>query len=58
MVYYIADPDYNLYMDTQQAINLALFRRFASEKIEFAYPSRIVYVAQAAKTEALFSQEE
>jgi small-conductance mechanosensitive channel len=58
VVYYIADPDYNLYMDIQQAINLALFRRFASDNIEFAYPSRTVYVAQAVKTAALFSQQE
>jgi len=44
IVYYVLDRDYNLYMDRQQAINLALFRRFESENIEFAYPTRTLYV--------------
>ena len=30
-------------MDTQQAINLGLFRRFAEEGIEFAYPTQVLY---------------
>jgi small-conductance mechanosensitive channel len=44
IVYYVLDQDYNLYMDRQQAINLALYRRFESEHIEFAYPTRTLYV--------------
>ena len=36
--------DYNVYMDTQQAINLEVYRRFDEERIEFAYPTRTVYV--------------
>ena len=47
VVYYVKGPDYNLYMDIQQAINLTLFRRFAEEKIEFAYPTRTVYLANS-----------
>jgi small-conductance mechanosensitive channel len=31
-------------MDTQQAINLEICRRFSEEGIEFAYPTRTVYV--------------
>lgn len=46
IVYYMLQPDYNLYMDTQQAINLELFRRFADAGIEFAYPTRTLYVRQ------------
>lgn len=45
VVYYLLDPDYNLYMDTQQAINLEIFRRFEGEGIAFAYPTRTVYLA-------------
>lgn len=45
-VYWLTDPDYNLFMDRQQAINLALVRRFAAEGIEFAYPTRTLYVRQ------------
>jgi len=46
VVYYVNDRDYNIYMDVQQAINLALFRRFEKEGIEFAYPTRTLYVSQ------------
>lgn len=44
VVYYVESADYNRYMDTQQAINLAIFERFAKEGIEFAFPSRTVYL--------------
>ena len=43
-VYFVTNPDYNLYMDIQQAINLALLRRFGDEGIEFASPTRLVVV--------------
>jgi small-conductance mechanosensitive channel len=41
-VYYVLDPDYNRFMDVQQAINLAILRRFAADKIQFAFPTRTV----------------
>ncbi|HSB55513.1 MAG TPA: mechanosensitive ion channel family protein, partial [Gemmatimonadales bacterium] len=44
VVYYILDPDYNRFMDTQQRINLAIFRRFEAENVEFAYPTQTLYV--------------
>jgi small-conductance mechanosensitive channel len=44
VVYYVLTADYNVYMDTQQAINLEICRRFSEEGIEFAYPTRTVYV--------------
>jgi small-conductance mechanosensitive channel len=44
VVYFVLDPDYNRFMDIQQRINFALFRRFELEGIEFAYPTRTVYV--------------
>jgi small-conductance mechanosensitive channel len=44
IVYYVLDPDYNRYMDTQQRINLEIYRRFEREGIEFAYPTRTVYL--------------
>lgn len=40
VVYFLLNPDYNLYMDTQQAINLEVFRQFQSEGLAFAYPTR------------------
>lgn len=36
----LADPDFSLYMETQQAINLELMRRFDTEGIAFACPGR------------------
>jgi small-conductance mechanosensitive channel len=43
-VYYVQTPDYNKYMNIQEAINLAIFRRFKEEGIEFAYPTQTVFV--------------
>ncbi len=43
-VYYLNSSDYNIYMDTQQAVNLELFRRFEEIDIAFAYPTHTVYV--------------
>ena len=47
VVYYVLDPDYNVYMDIQQGINLGLFQRFAQERIEFAFPTRTLYMADS-----------
>jgi small-conductance mechanosensitive channel len=42
-VYYVLDPDYNIYMGIQQAVYLEVLRRFAQENVKFAFPSRTVY---------------
>lgn len=44
VVYWMKNPDYNVYMDVQQQINLDLFEQFTAEKIDFAYPTRTLYV--------------
>jgi small-conductance mechanosensitive channel len=46
-VYYMLDPSYAAYMDTQQAINLTLVRRFAEEGISFAHPTQTLYVSKS-----------
>jgi len=43
IVYYVLDRDYNLFMDLQQAVNVAIFERFEGEGVEFAYPTRTLY---------------
>ncbi len=43
-VYYVLSNEYNDYMDAQQAINLALYRRFAEHDISFAFPTRTLMV--------------
>ena len=44
VVYWVLDPDYGLYADRHQAITLALLREFATRGIEFAYPTRTLFV--------------
>lgn len=44
VVYFVLTPDYNQYMDIQQAINLELYKRFEQEGIEFAYPTQTLFV--------------
>jgi len=48
-VYIVLDPDYNLYMDIQQAINLAIVRDFQAEGIAFAYPTQTLFVNLPAR---------
>lgn len=48
VVYWVQDPDYNIYMDIQQAINLDLFKQFSQTGIEFAYPTQTLMM-QAQK---------
>ena len=43
-VYYMTNPDYALFMDTQQQVNLEVLKRFNAEGVEFAFPTRTVYV--------------
>ncbi|MCE5228232.1 mechanosensitive ion channel family protein [bacterium] len=44
VVYFVLEPDYNLYRDIQQKINLELMQRFQAESIDFAFPTRTVQV--------------
>ena len=43
-VYFMTVPDYAAYMDTQQAINLALYERFEEEGLEFAFPTQKLFL--------------
>lgn len=45
VVYYILSPNYNDYMDTQQAINIELLRALSSRKVEMAYPTRQLLIS-------------
>ncbi len=47
VVYFVLQPDYATFMDVQQAVNLAIFRRFAAEGIVFAYPTQTLYVQRS-----------
>ncbi len=52
VVYFVTNPDYNIYMDLQQAINLEMFRRFQEEGIEFAYPTRTLFIQREREAAA------
>jgi len=49
-VYYVLSPDYNLYMDRQQAIYFAIHLGFEREHIEFAYPTQTLFVVPTEGT--------
>ena len=40
VVYYVLSPDFAIYMDTQQEINLGIHRRFEAAGVSFAYPTQ------------------
>ncbi|HVS03274.1 MAG TPA: mechanosensitive ion channel family protein [Thermoanaerobaculia bacterium] len=44
VVYHVLVPEYNVYMDVQQQINLQLMRALAAEGVVFAYPTHTVYL--------------
>ncbi len=46
VVYYVLSPDYNIYMDKQQEINLALKEILEKEGVEFAYPTQTVFLTK------------
>ncbi len=43
-VFWVLSPDYIIFADIQQTINLALFKKFETEKIAFAYPTQTIIV--------------
>mgnify|MGYP001828716797 FL=1 len=47
-VYYVLSPDYNIFMDIQQSINLMIHEAFEREQISFAYPTQKLFVSQAS----------
>ncbi|MFO7278407.1 MAG: hypothetical protein DIU56_015375 [Pseudomonadota bacterium] len=54
VVYFVLTANYTTYADAQQAINLAIFRRFEELGVRFAHPTRTVHVEGMA-AEALQS---
>lgn len=45
VVYIVLDPGYNVYMDLQQKINLALMRELEGMGVPFAVPARTLHMA-------------
>jgi small-conductance mechanosensitive channel len=51
VVYWVENPEYLVYMDIQQAINLEIYRCFAENGIEFAYPTQTIFMQPENATE-------
>lgn len=43
-VYFIIGSEYVKYMDTQQSINMKIYREFENRGIEFAYPTQTLFI--------------
>ena len=44
IIYFVDTTDYRTYLDVQHEVNLAIFKQFGDEKIEFSTPTQMVYV--------------
>lgn len=49
VVYHVTISEYSIYMDTQQEINLALFKAFEEAGIRFAYPTQTLYIEERVR---------
>jgi MscS family membrane protein len=50
VVYYVLSADYNDYMNVQQGINLMIFESFQNEGLQFAFPTRALYLQGVPQT--------
>jgi small-conductance mechanosensitive channel len=57
-VYYVTVPEYQVYRDIQQAVNLEIHRGFEEGGIEFAYPTQVVYTGPLGPGQAPDSRAE
>ncbi len=49
VVYYVLKPEFNVYMDVQQEINLGIMRTLEAEGVEFAFPTQTLYIERASR---------
>ncbi len=49
LVYYVLSPDYSVFMDQKQSINLEIIKAFNDRGIEFAYPTTTVFLQNHEK---------
>jgi small-conductance mechanosensitive channel len=49
VVYFVTVPDYLVYMDVQQAVNLRLMREFGARGIRFAFPTQTLVIDRAPR---------
>ncbi len=50
-VYYVLSPDYAEFMNVQQRINLAIYEKFETEGLDFAFPTQTLHVEAMQRIE-------
>ena len=48
-VYFVENPDYNVYMDLNQEMYLKIYEEFERRNISFAYPTRTIFLHPSEK---------
>lgn len=46
-VFFVLDPDYQIFMDLQQQLLLEIYKKLGDEKIDFAFPSQAIYIKES-----------
>jgi small-conductance mechanosensitive channel len=46
VVYFVQSPEFNVYMNIHQQVNLRIYEEFAKRGIEFAYPTQTLFLNQ------------
>lgn len=52
LVYWVLSPEYDVFMDVQQAISFGVLRRFEEAGLRFAFPTRTIHVRREDDDEA------
>jgi small-conductance mechanosensitive channel len=58
MAYYVRDPNYLVFMNTQQAVNLHILRDFNERGVSFAFPARTVVTVASPNPSEIVRREE
>jgi len=51
LVYYVESPDFNIHMNKQEEYLIKLFKKFKEEALEFAFPSRTLFIEKGGVTD-------
>ncbi len=54
VVYWVKPPDYGLFLEVSQRINMSILRQFNAEGIEFAFPTQTLYIHKPEAKEGDF----
>lgn len=49
LVFFVLDTEFNVYMDIKEKVLLDIFKKFAAEGVDFAFPSQSIYIEKVAK---------